>query len=133
MDINSIIDSVISVERVLNRTAEKNKGGLTLKMQVLLAMDKNGGEITNKEIFDQVKIVKTNLAILCNNLCEMGLIEKIKNGTDNRFIKYRLLEKGKAEVTNFLNDGEACFKKILSNKEIAELESASKTIVEILK
>ncbi len=132
MDINSVIESVISVNRVLARTDAGNKGGLTLKMQVLLATKNVGGEITVKEIFDKVKIVKSNLAILCNNLCEQGLLEKVKVNNDGRLIKYKLLKKGYDEIDLFLTKSENCFKKILSNREIEKLEQASKTIIEIL-
>lgn len=133
MDINSVVDCAISVNRVLARTDGGNKGGLTLKMQILLAAKNLGGEISVKEIFERVKIVKSNLAILCNNMCKENLIEKVKIGGDGRHIKYKLLERGRGEVETFLLKSENCFKKILSSSEIAKLEEATKTIVDILK
>lgn len=132
MDINSVINSAISVNRVLARTDGGNKGGLTLKLQILLAAKNLGGEITVKEIFEHVKIVKSNLAILCKSMCNNGLIKKVKEESDGRLIKYKLLEKGYAEIDSFLTKSEKCFKKILSSAEIEKLEQASKTIIEVL-
>jgi len=132
MEIKSIVDAVLSLNRVLSRTASGNKGGLTLRIQVLLALKKHKNEITVKEIFDHVKIAKTNLAILCNNMCNEGVIEKVKDQIDMRAIKYKLLDKGEQELNKFLTAGQKCFENILSDKEQQKLQECSETICNIL-
>lgn len=132
MEIENVIEAVLNLTRVFNRTSEKNKGGLTLRTQILLALKKHNNEITVKQIFEHIKIAKTNLAILCNNLVKEGVIKKVKDEVDMRLIKYKLLEKGEKEINDFLSASTNCFKKILSEKELMELDLCSQKINDIL-
>lgn len=132
MEIKNIASAALNLERVFNRVGSGNKAGLTLRMQVLTVAYKNGGEASVKQIFDNVKIVKSNLAILTKKLVEAGELTKNKNPKNNRAVVYVLTEKGKAEVETFLSEAEKAFAKILSEREQAELNSACEKINKIL-
>lgn len=132
MEIKNIAAATLNLERVFNRVGLNNKAGLTLRMQVLTSALANGGTITVKQIFGQVKIVKSNLAILCKKLLEDGEITKNKNPKNNREIVYTLTEKGKSAAEDFLAEAEKAFAKILSEKEQAELNAACEKINKIL-
>ncbi len=132
MEIKSIASAVVNLERVFNRVGSGNKAGLTLRMQVLIAAKENGGTISVKQIFDSVKIVKSNLAILCKKLVEAGELSKNKSSKNRREVIYKLTQKGEAEVETFLAEADKAFTKILTDKEQAELNKACEHINKIL-
>lgn len=104
------------------------KNTLSLKTKVLfLLMDR---PLPPSDIISKICILKTNLALLTNQMVKEGLIDKVRGSRDRREVAYRITDEGREYVKKRLAVIEETFKKFLLTEE--DEEKAEKTLDEAI-
>ena len=109
--------------RIATRSAcnfEQGKGcAVTLRTKTLFLLSKK--PCSPPELMEQLCMVKSNLALLCNKMVKDGVIVKVKNSDDKRVISYYITEKGEKELAVTVKKIEEKFKGIFSNEKEYEV------------
>lgn len=73
-----------------------------------------------RELTDALRMKKSNLALLAVKCEKEELIEKMRNQTDGRLIRYKLTESGETYIKNVLSEVEKKFDTVLTDEKQVE-------------
>lgn len=97
---SSFAKSIIELKLASDRIAEGKGDGagiFTVKYQILYLIA-NRGKTSPQELIYELKMAKSNLALIANKMIKEGLIESRKEEGNKKQIYYYVTEKGKKEL-----------------------------------
>jgi len=118
----------ILLEGITDSNLNKPKSeGLSIKNKVLFIIE-NNPNCSPATIIHQLNIAKSNLAIMCKGLIDIGLIDAKRCEEDKRNIVYNITEKGQKEVNELLEDLDHKIVDLFSPREIKALDKKTQEI-----
>jgi MarR family transcriptional regulator for hemolysin len=106
--------------------------GLDRNYSVLVIIHKMGEKCCQKYIADALKVDKTMMVSLLDDLTEKGFIKRVQNPADRREYWIQLTPKGKKGMPEILTKVSRLNKKIMKGVEISKMNRELKIIYENL-
>ena len=134
LKIENVIYLITRLQNLCEGFDETNKNAIiTSKVKILLAISQSK-VATPSYLKNEVRLAKSNIALLCNNLVNDGYIQKTRDKFDTREIVYSLTEKGNEYLNDFLSRAKKNFNMELAYKHnINEINTGLENIVDLVK